>query len=234
MKNNYWWIVITYIVMQFSGFVVIPFMLLTGWFEDSAMLSIRWTVLSFIIAFLITLFLLKDDIFNRNRIQGQSTMIHTIKWIIFGFFLSLFAQSIAGIIEMYILGVDQESQNTNDILFIAQKAPIFIIVVTLLGPFLEEIVFRYILFGSLYHRFSFFVSALISSVIFALVHQDFPHLLIYISMGFVFAFLYVKTKRIIVPICAHMLMNSFVVVINLSVEPAFIHNLHGIQKLIGG
>ena len=32
-------------------------------------------------------------------------------------------------------------------------------------------------------------------------------------MGFVFAFLYVKTKRILVPIAAHVLMNTFVVAI---------------------
>ncbi len=34
-------------------------------------------------------------------------------------------------------------------------------------------------------------------------------------MGFVFAFLYVKTKRILVPITAHVLMNTFVVAIQI-------------------
>lgn len=234
MTRNYWAIVITYIVMQFSGLIILPFIIFLDWFDDIGMVSIYWTVISFITASVITLYLLKDDYYLRHKVKNKSPLIHTLKWIIFGFFLSLFAQMIASIIEQYVLGIGQESQNTTDILLISEKAPIFIIVVTLLGPFLEEIVFRYILFGSLYNRFSFFVSALISSVIFALVHQDFPHLLVYISMGIVFAFLYVKTKRIIVPIFAHMSMNSFVVIINLGIQPAFIHNFDSIQKVIGG
>lgn len=231
MTRNYWTIVITYIAMQFSGFIVIPFVLFTGWYKDPAMLSIRWTVISFIVATIITLYYLKDDFQIRNQVKGRASIPITIKWIIFGFIFSLLAQMAAGMIEIYILGIEQESQNTSDILLISQTAPIFIIVVTLLGPFLEEIVFRYILFGSLYARFSFLVSALISSLVFALVHQDFPHLLVYISMGLVFAGLYVKTKRIIVPICAHMMMNSFVIIINLGGEPAFIHSF---LKVIGG
>ncbi|GAA3317464.1 hypothetical protein GCM10020331_016320 [Ectobacillus funiculus] len=34
-------------------------------------------------------------------------------------------------------------------------------------------------------------------------------------MGIVFAFLYVRTQRIIVPITAHVMMNTFVVLVNL-------------------
>ena len=38
-------------------------------------------------------------------------------------------------------------------------------------------------------------------------------------MGFVFAFLYVKTKRILVPIIVHAAMNTLVVVGQLSMDP---------------
>ncbi len=76
-----------------------------------------------------------------------------------------------------------------------------------------------------------------SSLIFAVIHFDFEHLLIYAAMGFSFAFLYVKTKRIIVPIISHIALNSFVVIVQVllydeimkMVEPAsFIHNLIGL------
>jgi uncharacterized protein len=56
---------------------------------------------------------------------------------------------------------------------------------------------------------------LISSLIFAAVHADFTHLLIYTAMGFTFAFLYVRTKRLIVPIAAHIAMNTLVLIVQI-------------------
>ena len=85
-------------------------------------------------------------------------------------------------------------------------------VVSIIGPILEEIVFRKILFGTLYKKFNFFIAAIISSLVFAAIHFDFTHLLVYTAMGLVFAFLYVKTKRIIVPIAAHVAMNTLVAI----------------------
>ncbi|MBE7123128.1 CPBP family intramembrane glutamic endopeptidase [Bacillus cereus] len=53
----------------------------------------------------------------------------------------------------------------------------------------------------------FILAAAISSFLFAAMHFNFDHVLVYMSMGFVFSFLYVKTYRIAVPITAHALMN---------------------------
>jgi membrane protease YdiL (CAAX protease family) len=96
---------------------------------------------------------------------------------------------------------------------IIEVTPLVILVTSILGPILEEIIFRKILFGVLYVRTNFIVAALISSLIFSLLHGEPQHLLLYASMGFTFAFLYVKTKRIIVPIFAHVAMNTMVVII---------------------
>jgi membrane protease YdiL (CAAX protease family) len=43
--------------------------------------------------------------------------------------------------------------------------------------------------------------------------MDFTHLLIYTAMGFTFAFLYVRTKRLLVPIMAHAAMNTLVLIV---------------------
>lgn len=109
---------------------------------------------------------------------------------------------------------------------LVKSLPLLVIVVSIIGPILEEIIFRQIIFGSLYKKFNFFISALISSLIFAVVHMDFTHLLIYTAMGFTFAFLYVRTKRIIVPIFAHVAMNTFVVV----VQTIFADDIERIMK----
>ena len=66
---------------------------------------------------------------------------------------------------------------------------------------------------------NFFFAALISSLIFAVIHTDFLHILVYAAMGFVFAFLYVQTKRILVPIIVHAGMNTLVVLTQLSLDP---------------
>ncbi len=52
-----------------------------------------------------------------------------------------------------------------------------------------------------------------------MIHLDFLHILVYTAMGFVFAFLYVQTKRIIVPIIVHAGMNTLVVVAQLTLDP---------------
>ena len=145
---------------------------------------------------------------EHSRSQNQASIPVSIFWSIFGIFLALFAQSIAVMIEQQ-LGIKPESDNTQEILFVIQQVPLMIIVSSIIGPILEEIIFRKIIFGALYKRFNFVISALISSVIFGLAHMELVHLLLYSAMGFTFAFLYVKTKRILVPIVAHVSMNTF-------------------------
>ncbi|MGO1759891.1 MAG: lysostaphin resistance A-like protein, partial [Mammaliicoccus vitulinus] len=55
------------------------------------------------------------------------------------------------------------------------------------------------------------IAVLVSSFVFSLAHSDPAHTLIYVVMGTVFSGLYVLTKRIIVPMIAHMGMNGIVV-----------------------
>src|SRR5699024_1090959 len=104
-------------------------------------------------------------------------------------------------------------------------APIFIIVPALVGPILEEIIFRKIIFGSLYKRTNFFIAAALSSLIFGIIHQEPEHILIYAAMGFVFAFIYVQTKRIMIPIIVHMSMNTIAVIGQMSLSPEDIEQM---------
>src|SRR5699024_6565024 len=108
---------------------------------------------------------------------------------------------------------------TDLIVDLARMNTLFIIIPAIVGPILEELVFRKVIFASLHKKVNFFWAALISSIVFALLHFDFSHLLVYITLGFVFAFLYVKTKRIIVPMFVHMALNSYAVVGQLLIDP---------------
>jgi membrane protease YdiL (CAAX protease family) len=237
LKREYWIILIVYIAMQFSSLVGIPLFLFGfKYFGITQSLAVpSWLLASFTIALVIIILMLRKEMNNRSFRKGGSIGNNVI-WAIAGIFLALFAQYVAAIIEN-LLGVEMGSENTKDILTIIETFPLAIIVTSIIGPILEEIVFRKIIFGSLHNRYNFFISALISSVIFAAAHMEFQHILLYSAMGFTFAFLYVKTKSIFVPIFAHVSMNTLVVLVQ-SVYKDDIERLQrqaeAIQNFIGG
>ncbi|MBS4216673.1 MULTISPECIES: CPBP family intramembrane glutamic endopeptidase [Neobacillus] len=238
MKKEYWIVLIVYIAMQLSSFAGIPaFMFgfrLFGWRQEFVVPV--WLITSFTLAFLIILVILRKEMKPGVHSERNTSIGHSIKWAILGVFLALFAQYTAAIIER-LIGIELGSKNTQEILTIINAFPLAILVTSIIGPILEEIVFRKIIFGAFYKRFNFFISALISSVVFALVHMEPEHLLIYSAMGFTFAFLYVKTKRILVPIFAHVSMNTMVVLVQ-SVYKDDIERLmreaEAVQNFIGG
>ncbi|WML24138.1 type II CAAX endopeptidase family protein [Neobacillus sp. OS1-33] len=238
MKRDYWIILIVYIVMQFSSLIGIPLFLYGfNYFGISKSLAVpSWLLTSFTLALLIIIFILRKEMNNRSFRKRGGSVSESVIWAIVGIFLALFAQYAAAIIEN-LLGVEMGSENTKEILTIIEAFPLAIIVTSIIGPILEEIVFRKIIFGSLHNRYNFFISALISSVIFAAAHMEFQHILLYSAMGFTFAFLYVKTKSIFVPIFAHVAMNTLVVLVQ-SVYKDDIERLQrnakAVQNFIGG
>lgn len=238
MKRNYWLILVVYLVMQLSSIIGVPVLMavlkILG--KNQNLAVPYWLIISFSAGLVIVLFLLRNEMKDLRENQKGTSLGISIIWAVFGVFLALFAQMVAANIEN-LLGIPMGSENTQDILNIIHAFPLAILVSSIFGPILEEIIFRKILFGSLYLRFNFFISALISSLIFALAHMDPQHILIYSSIGFTFAFLYVKTKRIAVPIFAHLAMNTFVVIAQTGYQnhsEQLSHHIHVIQNFIGG
>ena len=107
--------------------------------------------------------------------------------------------------------------------------PVIILVVVLFGPAVEELIFRGVVFNGLYRvgaliasrstekedfgptarKASFVVSALASSVLFALLHLEpvlLPALLI---LAFALCLLFEKTQSLLPPFVAHATFNSF-------------------------
>ncbi|PAE31794.1 CPBP family intramembrane glutamic endopeptidase [Bacillus sp. 7884-1] len=238
MKREYWIVLIVYIAMQLSSLIGIPgLMFLFGYLGmDRGLVVPYWLIFSFTLALVIILFILRAEMKKPTLNERSSSFSYSAVWAVIGVFLALFAQSLAANIER-LIGVEMGSENTQQILAIIESFPLAILVSSVIGPILEEIVFRKIIFGTLHKRFNFFLSALISSVIFALAHMEPHHILLYSAMGFTFAFLYVKTKHILVPIFAHVTMNTLVVVMQ-SVYKDEITELmrkaETIQNFIGG
>ena len=129
-------------------------------------------------------------------------------------------QMVVSIVLTQIYGGQQVSPNTEKLIIIARKIPIFIFFVSIIGPLLEEYVFRKVIFGELFNaikgnRIVAFIATTVSSLIFALAHNDFKFIPVYFGMGVIFSLAYVWTKRLAVPIIIHMLQNGFVVIFQL-------------------
>jgi membrane protease YdiL (CAAX protease family) len=235
LTKRYWLVILTYILMQLSYFFGVPILTSIG-IADEQIPGI-WTLVSFSIGFVIILLLLRQDMNERHLTRDRSPKSTALLWSISGIFMAFIAQYAAVLIEINVFGIEPGSENTEMIVELAKATPALIFIVAVIGPILEEIIFRMIIFGSLYKRFNFWIAAIISSVIFAAVHLDFEHLLVYTFMGVVFAFLYVKTKRIIVPIIAHVALNSFVMIVQVVYGDRLIElqkKLEEIQGFIGG
>lgn len=218
-------LLLVYVIMQMSGLLFAPllfnfFLSQDGMEEQQAKLlaSGWWIFISMSIATLISIAILrKDKPFLQNFKGKPSSIGASIGWGIIGFFLVLFGQSLAALIEG-ALGITQGSENTKMFVTIAEAAPVAILSIAIFAPILEELIFRRVIFGSLVQTTNFFIAGLVSAIVFALIHFDFTHILLYAVSGFIFAFLYYKTKRILTSIISHMLLNGFVVLIQLNLE----------------
>lgn len=235
MTKRYWWVLITYLAAQFSVIVLAPilyFILPLNQLQS----GIYGNILGFILGLIIILMILKSEFKNHTR-DAASTM-EVILWSIIGVFMAYFAQAIAVIIEIKVFGIEVGSEKTAMLMEMTRIAPLFIIITAVVAPILEEIVFRKIIFGVFYKKTNFFIAASLSALIFGVIHGEPIHLLIYASMGFVLAFLYVKTKRLIVPIIVHMALNTITVLNQLSLTPEEIEEIQrqweNFQIFIGG
>jgi len=232
LPRRYWWVIITYILAQFSVLAFAPILFLFFPLTEIEAI-IYWNIFSFIIALFITLKLMQRDL-TKPLPKSAANLRGVIVWSIIGFFLAILSQLIAVNIEVNLFGIEAGSENTAIIMEISRQFPLFLIIPVIIAPVLEELIFRKIIFGTLHKRMNFFFAALLSSIIFGIIHQEPEHILIYSSMGFVFAYLYVRTKRIIVPIIVHTAMNSASVAVQLSLDPEQLERLQTQMTIIGG
>lgn len=228
MKNwkVYLALVITYIVMHISSiFVMIP--LLNYFSQDPALTeqtvrfhSAAWSLFltNLAAAIVFLLFILKKKDFFKVFEGEPASFGTTIIWGILAFGMALVGQMVAGILEMSLFGVEAGSDNTAMLSEIAKVSPIIIVSIVIFAPLLEEIVFRRVLFGGLYNKTNFWIAAIVSALVFAVVHNELEHTLVYMAPALAFSFVYYKTKRLLAPIIGHFLMNGFVVLIQLNYD----------------
>ena len=237
MNKSYWYILLTYIAMHLSALVGAPLSVyivsFRGLAPDETIMvgQAYWSLTSFIIALAATLFFLKKDMADQMRGGGQNQagIPFSVLCAILGVFLALYSQSIAIRIET-AMGISPGSENTAYIVKVIETIPFFILISSIIGPILEEIVFRKVIFGAMRKKMNVWLAALGSSLIFGAAHLELEHLLLYTFMGLVFTGLYAVTNRILVPIFAHVAMNTLVVLSQI----VFVEDFQKLQSFIGG
>ena len=100
-----------------------------------------------------------------------------------------------------------ESYQTTMEAFYSSPLPLQIIVLGILVPVNEELVFRGLLFKRLRERATYMQAALYSAVVFGLMHVNMVQMLYGFILGMMLAYLYEKYGSVKAPIAAHMAMN---------------------------
>lgn len=213
--------VIIYILSQFLPLLIVkklPFVQYSGIELTKAVIYIQLVL--FLIA-ATTIILINLKIKNPTKLEVKEPKKYIIPWALLGFALVMIYQMVVSIVYTQIFGTQQTSPNTERLIVIARKIPLFIFFVSIVGPLLEEYVFRKVIFGELFNAIkgnrivAFAIATTVSSLIFALAHNDYKFIPIYFGMGVIFSLAYVWTKRLAVPIIIHMLQNGFVVIFQL-------------------
>ncbi|WP_422678940.1 lysostaphin resistance A-like protein, partial [Clostridium tarantellae] len=73
----------------------------------------------------------------------------------------------------------------------------------ILAPFVEEILFRGIIFKRLRQSINIYIAIIIQAILFALLHPGLLHSILTMIFGILLAFIYDKFKNIIMPIMLH-------------------------------
>ncbi|MGV3244398.1 intramembrane glutamic endopeptidase MroQ [Staphylococcus sp. 11261D007BR] len=215
--------IVIYLLAQFLPSIALSTGLLSS---DNAVqlakMSINIQVISFIVA-AILIIILQYTIKNPMafELQPKEEKRYIPIWIIAGLGVVFIAQIVINLLTTLVFGIDPASENTLELMKVARQMPVFIILIAIVGPILEEFVFRKVIFGEIYNAIKsspaikFLVASIVSSVIFSLAHMDFTHFLTYFVMGMVFAAFYIYTKRLSVAIGIHMAQNALVTVMQL-------------------
>lgn len=206
-----------YFVTQCSLYLLIFFSpLLLQPFKPSNALSINFTTFSYLIGAGLLIYF-SQSLAETPIVEKKTTTTgkQVIIWGIYGLFLVFITQIAAGSIERLIWDSGQ-SQNTQNIAQLIRSSPFFLIAVSIAGPIMEEFIFRRSIIAFLSQYMAPIIAAIISSLLFAVVHAD-GHLLVYFSIGMVFYFLYQKTGSIWTSIIAHCSMNFFVMLLQLAI-----------------
>ena len=158
-------------------------------------LSSKQIYLAFILAFIFIPLLIKD---YKKINFDKKNKINYLQLILIGIILSLIYNVFAYYFN-FLLKTSLFDNNNNLIITLISTG--------LIGPIIEELMFRGIIYNELKNKYSNMKSILIATIFFAVIHMNIIQILYAFALGFILIFVYEKYKNIKAPIILHMASN---------------------------
>lgn len=210
---------------HYFSFIVIPMILLyfivigiTSMF--GAVIATIASDLVLIIGTLLVIYLdskFRDSYFISNRDLNKSSQDISFSYVLivvlwfFGQFVFLWVYKNIGD-SLYSNNYSSSFNDTPSLIWT-------LLLILVVAPIAEELVFRYLLFGRLIFRQSLETSwlkylslILLSTLLFGLIHGTMMHQIVVLPLGLILCLLMYKTNRIIFPILGHILFNSMSII----------------------
>lgn len=199
-------IIFSYIIAQFASLIIYPISLFLFPNQNDFLLASSSMAISFIIGFIIMFWVIQDE---WNSLL-QTTFLNSLNYALVGFMIAILGQIGLSVLISFFVESGLDTETEQYMFEMSELSLIFLVIPVLIGPILEELVFRYAILGSFMKRMKTSYAVILSSLIFGLLHLSLINLVIYVFCGIVFSIIYIKTKSIFTPIMAHTFMNAFV------------------------
>lgn len=201
-------IIISYIIAQFSVFIIYPLnLLIFPDLNDLLIVSVS-AAIGFMLGLICMLWIIRNEL---NQLL-QTPFLRSFNYALLGLWVAIIGQMLLSVLisQFVAEGLNQETEQY--MLKMSEVSILFLIIPIIIGPILEELVFRYAILGSFMKRMKTTYAVLLSSLLFGLIHFSLTNLVIYVFCGIVFSVIYIKTNSILTSIMAHVFMNAFVMV----------------------
>lgn len=184
-----------------------------------------WSIFNIYLYLLILVWIVwtlyRSEIRFVNLSTKESVKIPWLKLLVFTPFVKFTSAAIMALVGLVFLYLfpDIFSSVSNDIDNQLQPFETFLsfITVIILAPFVEELFFRGMLLNKWRNKFGLFKGILLTSLIFALIHP-FNFFAAFLT-SILYSLLYVKTKKIYVPILAHAIGNLLAFIPSFLIKP---------------
>lgn len=151
-----------------------------------------------------------------------------VKYMLIGIFIMYVGNIIStNVLTLIELIMGNSTENPVSTMMESSDWYINLLIVGIIGPIVEELIFRKLLIDRL-SPFGDAVAILFPSLIFALIHGNFYQLFYAFALGAVFSYIYLKTGKIIYSTILHVFINVFCGVI-----PSLILSMPGFDAIFG-
>lgn len=182
------------------------------------MFSIFMNLLIYVTLFISLIILLKEDLVedfvSLKQIEKKDIFANSLV----GYFLLVIGSSVGSSITIALGGTgSSENQQVIERILKSEYGFLMIICVALIGPIVEELIFRKSLFAlGDKCKLNRIITIILSSVFFGLIHVisggDFVEVFPYVFMGLAMGISYQMSKTLLVPVIVHVFQNTLSVV----------------------